>query len=32
MITCNHELVDGTMPENGVKYPIKKCTKCGWWG
>ena len=28
---CKHNYVDDIMPENGVDYPIKRCTKCGDW-
>ena len=33
---CNnggkHNLVEANMREDGVDYPILKCTMCGWWG
>lgn len=30
--TNSHEWVEDVMPEEGVDYPIIKCTKCGYWG
>jgi hypothetical protein len=30
-IKCDHNYVDDVMPESGVDYPVKVCTKCGDW-
>ncbi len=29
---CNGPLEDGVMPEEGVDWPILRCTRCSWWG
>lgn len=31
MENCKHDYRNDTMNENGVKYPIKVCNKCGDW-
>jgi hypothetical protein len=27
-----HDLIETTMREDGVDYPILKCKNCSWWG
>ena len=30
--SCNGETREGTYKEEGLKYPIWVCNKCGDWG
>ena len=30
--SCGGNLVKDVMREEGVEYPILKCTACHWWG